>query len=298
MTIHDLQKKYLGQIAPLDLELLFSFVLNKPREFVLAHPEQKIIATHNSQLDSLIKRRTKGEPIAYLIGKKEFYGLEFSVNKNTLIPRPETELLVELALGKVRSMLRSKLRSIKIVDVGTGSGNILISIAHNIKHETYNNTNFYGIDISRKALLTAKKNARNHKLNQKVKFIHGNLLDPIIKNCSMLHVPCLPAGRQGSMIILANLPYLSSEIYSFSTKDVRLYEPKTALYSPQKGLNHYIKLLKQLAKFPATNTICYLEISPEQKPLLSEIIKRILPSAKIVFRKDLSGKWRVCQVEI
>jgi release factor glutamine methyltransferase len=290
-TIQDFRKKYYKLIAPLDLELLFSFVLKKPREFVLAHPEQKIPATHASQLDTLIKRRIKGEPVAYLIGQKEFYGLNFKVNKNTLVPRPETELLMELASEEVRKHLRKRLRTINIIDIGTGSGNIIVSLACSLKNEARDRFNFYGIDISKKALLISRQNAKMHKVDGRIKFLHGNLLDPILKNKKyFLH--------HTRYIILANLPYLSSEIYASSPKDVRLYEPKTALYSPQNGLNHYIKLLKQINACSMSNVACYMEISPEQKPLLQKMIGKMLPFSRTTFHKDLAQKWRVCKIEL
>lgn len=291
-TINDLQKRYYKRIAPLDLELLFSFVLKKPREFILAHPEHIIPETLNSKIAALIKRRMKGEPIAYILGEKEFYGLDFKVDQNTLIPRPETELIVELALERVRKLVRKRLRTINIVDIGTGSGNIIISLAYNMEHGTYNNLKLYGLDISSKALAIAEENAKKYKLGKKIKFFHGDLLNPIPKSYKL---------KAKSWIILANLPYLSSQIYASAPKDVRDYEPKSALFSPQKGLKHYKDLLKQIKGFVMDNVpriTLFLEISPEQKPLVHEMAKQILPSAKVTFFKDLARRWRVCKVEI
>lgn len=289
-TLRDLQKKYHGLIAPLDLELLFSFVLKKPREFVLAHPEHAISRNQESIIKKYVKRRINHEPLAYILGKKEFYGLDFKVDKNTLVPRPETELMVELALEEVRKLVRKRLRTINVVDVGTGSGNIAISIAHNVKRSSSDKLNFFAIDISKKALAIARKNAKSHKLNKKIKFIHGSLLDPIIGRLDP------PAGGGNSRtIVLANLPYLSSAIYASTPKDVKDYEPKSALWSPEKGLAHYAELLRQIA--PMKDVSCFMEISPEQKPLLQKMAGKIFPSAKIIFHRDLAGKWRLCQVE-
>jgi len=291
ITLHDLRKKYHRLIAPLDMELLFSFVLKKTREFVLAHPEYAIFKNQELRIRNYAERRIKHEPMAYILGKKEFYGLDFKVNNNTLIPRPETELLVDLALEEVRILLRNKLRNINIIDIGTGSGNIIISLAKQWTSNVPNrhSMSLFGIDISKKALLAAEQNAKAHKLGNKIKFLHGNLLGPVIGNWK------LEIGNSRT-IVLANLPYLSSRIYASAPKDVKLYEPKTALYSPRKGLNHYINLLKQAKKLPPASL--FLEISPEQKSFLQKIIKQILPSTKSTFHKDLAGKWRVCKIKL
>ena len=296
-NIQDLRKKYHAHLAPLDLELLFSSALHQSREFVLAHPEYKLSKSQISNLKSQIARRKRGEPLAYILGQKEFYGLAFKVNKNTLIPRPETELIVELGLEELRSLLRSNLRRYirtSVVDLGTGSGNIIISLAHNIEHKAYNNLNFIGIDIYKKALTIARQNAKRHKLDKTIKFLQGSILEPIAKKSSMFHDPCY-------MIILANLPYLSSEIYSATPSSVKDYEPPSALWSPQKGLRHYRELLKQLAqiskKYPLLAVSCLLEISPEQKLPLRAIIQSLFPAAQIIFHRDLARKWRVCQIK-
>jgi len=284
-TISDIQKEYFGKLDHLDLELLVAHVLKKSREFVLAHPEFSVTSNQQLAISKKVSRRMKHEPLAYILGHKEFFGLDFKVTKDTLIPRPETELLVELAIQETNT----KKQTSNIIDVGTGSGNIIISLAKNTTGEN----NFFAVDISKKALAIAKQNAKKHKVD--IKFLHGNLLDPIIKDRSMFHAPC-------SMIILANLPYLSKEIYTATLPNVKKYEPKSALYSLKDGLDHYerlmdqIKGLKMACRLPLTT--CYLEISPEQKAKLPKIIKNHLPQAKIEFHKDLAKKWRVCRIEI
>lgn len=282
-TIKELRLKYSGKIDPLDLEILISFVIKKSREFILAHPDKSVTGNQQLAIGKLIKRRIANEPIAYITGHKEFYGLDFKVNKHTLIPRPETELIVDL----LRSMLRNKLHNnIAVVDIGTGSGNILISIAKNLKVEKY-----FGIDISKDALKMAKKNAKNHKVYKKIEFLEGNLLSPISKKLMKI--------KANKLILIANLPYLSEEIYKSSPDNVKKYEPKTALYSDNYGLSHYEELLKQissLATHYGTQVTILLEISPEQKEKLEKIIKKLLPNFKIKFHKDLAHKWRVCEI--
>jgi release factor glutamine methyltransferase len=289
-TISDIQKKYFHKINSLDLELLIAHTLEKPREFVLAHPEYKLPTTDNRRLTTLIKRRIEHEPLAYIVRRKEFFGLDFEVNKNTLIPRPETELLVELALQESRIKNQESI----IVDIGTGSGCIIVSIATQLENKELGieNYNLYGTDISNDALKIAKQNAKKHSVDKKIKFIQGDLLNPIIKN-SKLEI------ENSKIIIVANLPYLSKEIYSETSNDVKNFEPKSALYSPEQGLAHYKKLFKQIKNFSVIGCqlLVIFEISPEQKPLLEKIIPKYLSGAKIKFIKDLCGLWRVCKIE-
>lgn len=282
-TLADLQKKYFQKIDRLDLDLIMAHIIKKPREFVLAHPEHKPTEAQMAKIGSFIARRAKHEPLAYILGYKEFYGLNFKVTPDTLIPRPETELLVSQALQEVQDTI-TKHQTPNIIDVGTGSGNIIISLAKNIR----NKNNFIAVDISGEALKIARQNAKANNVSEKIKFLHENLLDKI-KNVN-------------NSIIIANLPYLSQKIYSATLPTVKKYEPKSALYSANAGLDHYERLLKQINKLKTTNqklqTIILLEISPEQKTKLSKIIKTILPTSKFEFHKDLANKWRVCKIKI
>lgn len=296
-TISDIQKAYFGKIDLTDIEILIVDSIGKSREFILAHPEYEIPSLKIEKLKLKISRRLKGEPIAYILGHKEFYGLDFMVNKHTLIPRPETELLVEIALDQLKVHKVSKVHKVIIVDIGTGSGNIIVSITKAIEKSKIQNATaeFVGIDISKDALKIAKKNAAIHNLDKKIAFLNGSLLTPIIENCKL-------KIENSKMIILANLPYLSKEIYQSAPIDVKKFEPKTALYSPEQGLQHYRRLLEQLKDLLAANRqlqiSLLLEISPEQKTLLPAVIKPIFPKAKVSFQKDLAGKWRVCKIII
>ncbi|MEI8344209.1 MAG: peptide chain release factor N(5)-glutamine methyltransferase [Candidatus Moraniibacteriota bacterium] len=297
MTIKEIIKKYSNKLDLLDLDLILAHSLGKTREFILIHAENSITSNQSAAIDKLVKRRIKGEPIAYLTGHKEFYGLDFIINKHTLVPRPETEMLVELALNE--SKVKSQKSKVKIVDIGTGSGNIIISIAKTLLQDTkykLPNIKYIAIDISKEALKTAKSNAKLHGVEKKIKLLHGNLLAPLFDaSCFMFHALC-------PMIIVANLPYLSAEIYQSAPIDVKKYEPKSALYSAEAGLAHYCELLTQLKtshqSFSMFHVSCFLEISPEQKIPLTKMIKNIFPAAEISFEKDLAKKWRVCKIEI
>jgi release factor glutamine methyltransferase len=306
-TIAELQKRYAGKIDRLDLDVLLAAEIKQSREFVLTYPEYALPPLKIKKLALKIARRMRDEPLAYILGHREFFGLSFAVTPDTLIPRPETELMMEMALQEIRDAVETE---ITVVDVGTGSGNIIISVTkamENFKFEILN-LKFYGVDISAAALKVAKKNARTNQVAKNITFLQGNLIEPIIKN---LKLPAsdrrvvVSASRDGKIknsriIILANLPYLSQEIYAATHPTVQKYEPRSALYSDDAGLAHYAELLQQIKTLKNTRDLlhvtCYMEISPEQKTKLSKIIKAIVPKAKFEFHKDLAQKWRLCQI--
>ena len=273
-SILDVQKKYYSKLDLLDLELLIAAVIHEPREFILAHPEFSINSRQRARISDLVKRRIKHEPLAYILGHREFFGLDFAVNKYTLIPRPETELVVE-------KVLQLKPKNKTIIDVGTGSGNIIISLGKNMKEKNNN----IAIDISKKALKVARKNALANKVEKKIKFIQSDLFLKLDKK--YFH----------NSIIVANLPYLSSKIYSKTSLNVKKYEPRSALYSKNDGLDHYVKLFRQVksAINHQSSIIIFLEFSPEQKNNLNKLIKKYFSETKPIFHKDLAGKWRICE---
>jgi len=294
-AISHLQQKYAKKLDHLDLDLLLAHAIGKTREFVAAHPEYVLTARQAEKFESLTKRRLKHEPMAYILGQKEFYGLDFAVTSATLIPRPETEMLVDEALDSLHSILRSKLcNEATAIDVGTGSGNIIISIAKNLEPAWTSDVqmrkghrmSFFGLDISSEALRVARRNAKKHNVNDKVKFTKSDLLSELIKTKKL---------KANKLVIVANLPYLSREIYSTTAADVKKFEPKSALYSPKQGLQHYEKLLKQIKELKANGQwlTAIIEISPEQKLPLARLIKKYFPDAKTEFQKDLAGRTRI-----
>lgn len=290
MSIEKIIKKYHKKVSPLDLEILISHTIKKTREFVLANPQYKLSKKETENLKKYIERRVKNEPIAYITSHKEFYGIDFEVDKHTLIPRPETEQIVELTLKNIQKTNHKTPNT--IIDIGTGSGNIIVSLAKNLESADY-----FAVDISKEALKIARKNARTHGVDNpsanKIKFLHGNLLDPIFKSETI--------NSKSTLTITANLPYLSDEIYSNSPTDVKDYEPISALYSDNYGLAHYKKLLKQISLLATGDNLqidAFFEISPEQKSKLQKLIKQVFLKAKIKFHKDLSDKWRICEIHI
>ena len=303
----------------LEAEVLLSYILKKPREILFTYPEKKLTKNQVNHYKELISRRLKGEPIAYLIGQKKFYDLNFFVNKNVLIPRPETELMVEEALDFItrnakrttHNMEHGK-RAYTIIDVGAGSGCIIITLAKLLKSKLpasparldsakragglIVNYQLLATDISKPALTVARKNARLHQVNKKIKFIQGNLLEPIIKNRKSQI-----ANRK--LIILANLPYGWKEWKNnCSMETVGLkFEPEIALFAGKNGLQTYKELLKQIVRLAVVcrqGLICLLEFDPRQMNLIKRLIKKHLPEAKLQIKKDLAGHNRLAIIEI
>jgi release factor glutamine methyltransferase len=288
MTIRQLLRN--SKLSPLDAEILLSFVLKKLKEYFLAHPEKKLSQQQIRKFNSLLLRRILGEPVAYLIGQKEFFGLDFLVDKNVLIPRPETEFLVEASLQQIRN---NELGIMNVIDIGTGSGNIIISISKNVPAAMRNKINFYATDISSKALIVARKNAKVHGVEKLITFSKSDLLEYFLKKKAIL---------EEKTIIIANLPYVSPIFYKKHFQSLR-FEPKSALLSFESGLKHYNQLLKEIQKairianFQLPFSVI-LEISPEQKSALQKIVKGGFPKASIDFQKDLAGKWRMASINI
>lgn len=306
-TISDILSLYRGKLDQFDLELLIAHSLKKPREFVLAYLEYEVTGDQLSVIKKSIKRRFEGEPVAYITERKEFFGLDFEVNKFTLIPRPETEMLVEQALQDIRYKIQDTEKTL-IADIGTGSGCIIISVANSICHPELvsgsreipdqvrnDKIEFIAIDISKEALKVAKQNAKKNKVAKKIEFLHGDLLSPLTQESRI-------KNQESNLIILANLPYLSDEIYENAPVDVKNFEPKSALYSPDLGLAHYKKLFTQIQNLLVTSyelrVTILIEFSPEQKEALEKMVADFFPNAKSEFKKDLAGKWRMAKISL
>lgn len=211
--------------AGLDAEILLSHTLKVSKEFIFAHPELKLSRNQIVRYQKSVSKRCTHYPIAYLTGEKEFYGYKFLVNEAILIPRPQTEELVEKALKMINDLGLKN-----IADIGTGSGNIIISLVNELKKKygSLKGFKFYATDISQTALVMAKKNARFHQATKFISFYPGDLLTPL-KNKKI-------------NLIIANLPYLGQ-------KDIR--KEKSIQFEPKKALvgNYYKKLFSQAKKY-------------------------------------------------
>lgn len=294
-TIHNILLSSKESIDIYDATLLIAHVIQKSREFVLTYPKHTLTQKQYDTTMHLIARRAAHEPLAYLTGHKEFFGREFKVTKDTLIPRPETELMVEDIIMHAKQN-NSKKKSQYIFDIGTGSGNIIISLTKELSHLHLNNSSisFFSIDISSQALEIAKKNATTHKTEKEIIFIQSDLFENVSTS--------ITKKNNIDFIIAANLPYLSSDIYESSMEDVKNFEPKSALFSEENGLQHYRKLLSQLKDIFdrgfMQNMQIFFEISPEQKNDIEEIIRTIFPQASIETLTDLTGRPRLTRAFI
>jgi release factor glutamine methyltransferase len=264
-----------------EAEMILSFILKKNREFLFTYPEKKLNFWQSARFNRLIKRRVSGVPLAYLTGRQGFYGLDFIVDKNVLIPRPETELLVEEALKKIKNY---ELRIKNVIDVGTGSGCVIVSLAKNFPAS---GINFYGLDISRKALAVAKKNADQNSLKNCIHFLYSDLLNNIDK--SIFNEPVL---------VMANLPYLTAE--QIKNSPTIRKEPEIALWAGIDGLSCYRQLFRQISAYSnlIENKLFLLcEIDETQSLNFKKIAEKIIPRAKITIKKDLSGFDRLAVIK-
>ena len=230
----------------LDSEILLSKILKKTREDILINLDQKINSKDISAYKEYLQRRSNNEPIAYILGEKEFWSKIFYVNTSTLIPRPETELLVD----KILKIYKEK--KISILDIGTGSGCIIISLLSGLK-----NSNGIGIDISKNAILIAKKNAIKYKLTKRVKFFNKSLNNIFSKKFDL---------------IVSNPPYIDSKSIKNLSYDIKRYEPRIALDGGNDGLDLIKKVIYKSKNILKIKGMLALEIGNEQIKKVSKIL--------------------------
>lgn len=279
------------KIPRFEAELLLAHATQKTRTFLLAHPEFSPSTKESARFESFVDRRGGHEPIALIVGRKEFYGREFLVNESTLIPRPETELLVEAVLDHVR---QGDARSILVVDVGTGSGNIISTLAKESEAigQSEKKFSFVATDISEKAIETARRNAKRLEVGEKIKFFLSDLMENIPKEIF---------SKREELVVAANLPYLSEQEFAETPNDVRLFEPETALLSGEDGLDHYRRLLEYIQRATTIREqipkiSIFLEISPSQMIALKELALDLFPESNVSIRRDLAKKYRLAKI--
>lgn len=269
-----------------DVDIVIAESIGRDRAYILVHPEYRPTLWQYCKIIRALRRLDQGWPIAYITGKKEFFSLTFAINKHVLIPRSETELLVEEGVKKINNFT-AKNNGILLVDVGTGSGCIPISIAKNVAASL----DIFSIDISRLALRAARKNAGRHNVD--IRFFRGFLLSPLIKRWKKL------IETKKLMIITANLPYLTNE--QFADEPSIKHEPKTALVADAKnGLTLYEKLFTQIIALPKNKADLLLlcEIDPRQSSAASDLAKKYFLNARIEIKKDLAGHDRLVLIEM
>tara|TARA_B100000575_G_scaffold293689_1_gene305929 strand:+ start:548 stop:1387 length:840 start_codon:yes stop_codon:yes gene_type:complete len=230
----------------LDSEILLSKTLDKTREEILINLDEKIDKKNILKFKKYVYRRSKNEPIAYILEEKEFWSKKFIVSKNTLIPRPETELLVD----KLLNLFKDK--KISILDIGTGSGCILISLLTSLKQSIGT-----GVDVSKNAIFIAKKNALKHKLGERIRFINKSFEGIYDKKYDL---------------VVSNPPYIKKKDIRNLSDDIKRYEPRLALDGGNDGLDLIKKVIYKSKSFLKINGVLALEIGNEQFNKVSKIL--------------------------
>lgn len=256
----------------LEAQALLAAVLGKSKAWIFAHPEELIPPAHLETLSQLLSRRQHGEPLPYLLGHWEFYGMEFEVNPAVLIPRPETELMVDRA----REWLQTHPAARRVVDVGTGSGCIAAALAHSIPE-----ARIIATDISAQALAVARRNLAAHHLLGRVSIVQQDLISAL--------------GRPIDMIC-ANLPYIPTE--TLATLPVAHYEPNLALDGGADGLRLVERLLIQACERMAGGGRLLIEIEFSQDSSAFDLARRFFPSAQITVDHDLADLPRLVIIDL
>ena len=249
-----------------DSELLLAHILQQSKEWIFANPDFEVSEKDFTWFHNLEKMRLAGKSVAVILNQKEFFGLDFFVDENVLIPRPETEILVEEVL---------KIQPKSLLDLGTGSGCLAISVKKNLP-----NCEVWASDISPTALKVAQKNSQS--LGVKIEFVESNLLEKT-------------PGE--SEVIVANPPYIPQNSEEVEA-GVKKFEPSLALFSGEDGLDLIRKLLTQISKLPQKPKFVLLEFGGgEQTEVLEKFTKNIFPNSKIEILFDLAGISRVLKLQ-
>ncbi|MEE8638637.1 MAG: peptide chain release factor N(5)-glutamine methyltransferase [Candidatus Margulisiibacteriota bacterium] len=268
----DYFKKFKIEWPHLEAEILLAHALGLKRIELYTNHERILTDEELSRFKGLIQRRSKHEPVAYITGYQPFMSLDFYVDRSVLIPRPETEKLVEVAIDAVKSphVLRS---APLIADIGTGCGAIAISLAKYLP-----NIKVIGIDSSPEAIKIAQRNAEHHQVTDRSQFIVGNLFEPL---------------KEKADIIVSNPPYIrSSEIDKLQT-DVKDWEPRQALDGGEDGLDYIKKLIENAPGHLESKGLLLIEIGYDQGEKAKELAENTKKYGEIKIIKDLNGKDRI-----
>lgn len=253
----------------LEAESLLAFVTASSRTALLAHPERLLTADEQALYEQLVAQRAGGIPLPYLTRRVEFYGLEFTVTPDVLIPRPETEILVERALEREPRT---------VIDVGTGSGCVAVTLAVHLPH-----ARVWATDLSGAALRVAAANACRHGVADRVAFIQADLLSPL---------------RGPVDLVISNPPYVAEEEWSSLPASVREYEPRLALYGGRGGLEVIRRLLRDAPRLLQRGGTLLVEIGASQGSQAAALARACVPQACVRIHPDLAGRDRVLEVSL
>lgn len=260
-----------------EAELLLCYVLGISKAELYSEPERVLRPAEIRKLQHLVRRRLHHEPMAYILECCEFYGIGFYVNQDVLIPRPETELLVEEAIEFAHQDFPLG-RQLIVADIGTGSGAIAVSLAVALPQAV-----IYATDISASALRVARANCRRHKVDERVTLLCGNLLEPLPGPVDM---------------VVANLPYVRSCELKTLSQEIVTFEPMTALAGGEDGLDRIRALLHQLPEKVYAGGCLLLEVGQGQAEAVRSLISSHFPQANTSSIPDLSGIDRAIKVTL
>jgi release factor glutamine methyltransferase len=277
-----------SETARLDAELLLGHAIGVERTVVIAHPEWTVSDAAAERFENALERRSKGEPVAYIRGFKEFHGLAFATDPRAMIPRPETELLVDLAEGEILHRLTATPRPpgtprLRVADVGTGGGTIGIALAAALRRRhALDDVEIIGTDMSPDALDLARENAVGHAVGDRVRFIEADVLPPVVDppfDVVLANLPSIPSGT------IPSLPVAAS------------FEPRASLDGGPDGLAAIRVLVGRLPSALAPAGTAMLEVGSDQADAVREIVAAELPDWGTTVEPDLSGAPRVVRID-
>ena len=281
-----------SETARLDAELLLATVIGADRTTVIAHPEVVVGDGSAERFEAFVARRSSGEPVAYIRGIKEFFGLAFAVDPRALIPRPETERLVEAGVAEVMARLPRAVRGeghepVRIADVGTGSGAVAVSLAVELRRRRVTlktDVAILATDNSPDALELARENGVGHTVADAIRFVDADLLPPV-----------LPDGGLPLDVVLANLPYVRSDAVD-GLPIASSFEPRAALDGGADGLDVIRRLLACLPEALDDGGVALLEIGADQGSDAPATVAEVLPGWQASVENDLAGLPRILRV--
>jgi release factor glutamine methyltransferase len=291
-------------------ELLLLHAFGRDRTWLYAHPEEVVSDENAQRFFALIARRAAGDPTQHLTGKQEFWGMEFEVTPDVLIPRPETEHVIEVALDRLAAReLRAGRRQtlsgegLVIADVGTGSGCIAIALAKELP-----GAKIYATDTSPKALEVARRNVARHGFSDRIHFVECNLLDEVVHAASNAaisathqspvtsHEPARLGGSRSFDLIVSNPPYVGRWEAATLPREVRDHEPEVALYGGEEGYELYAALIAQAAQHLKPGGILVLELGHNSLPAVQPLLDA-QTWTNVGVTNDLAGIPRVIAAE-
>jgi release factor glutamine methyltransferase len=275
-------------------ELLLIQILGRDRTWIYTHPEEMLESAATEKYFALVARRAGGEPTQYLTGRQEFWGLEFEVTPAVLIPRPETEHVVEVVLErlgprgiKIRLDTGAPNEHLRLADMGTGSGCLAVALAHELPH-----ADVFATDISAAALEVACRNAARHGVSDRVHFIQTNMLDALVQRAAFPN-----RGSQNFDVIVSNPPYIALNDAATLPREVREHEPHAALFGGRTGAEMYGRLIEQAGALLRERGILALELGYNCADPVLRIVREQSCWANVSVTNDLAGIPRVLAAE-